>query len=397
MKAIRIFCALAATMLAIFSAGVALEGEIPAANSLPLTRYLRVAVVPSSKSVDAFVGDGVAHAAFELYVANFGDKPVRLVAVRLEGAGGAEPYFKTIDRDALESAFSKLGFPRQTRVAPILGRGESAVIFLFPNFGAPERAPASVVTSLDVEEEGKPDSEQRITIAPIAVRHHAAVVIQPPLTGRNWLAANGPSNTSIHRRAIFIVDGVPRIGQRFAIDFVKLGPDGRTYRGDQHNNRSYYAYRQPITAVAAGTIVATLDGVPDNIPESGNFAVELRLANAGGNFVAERIGDGRYVMYAHLEPGSLEVKPGDQVKAGQTIASLGNTGSSTEPHLHIQVCNAPSFLGSDGIPYEFDSFTLKKYRIDRKNDQPVHLEIDSSAPVKQQTPMEDELIDFGAR
>ncbi len=193
------------------------------------------------------------------------------------------------------------------------------------------------------------------------------------------------------------VDGYPRIGQRFAIDFVQIGPDGRTYHGDPNRNASYLAYDTPITAVAAGTIAATLDGVPENTPQSPTMAAELNLSNVGGNFIAEKIGAGRYVMYAHLKPGSLTVKPGDKVAAGQTIARLGNTGNSSEPHLHLQVCDAPSFAASNGIPYEFDSLKLEKYRIDRKDGQPINLTIEDSTVVKRQTPMEDELVTFPGR
>ncbi len=368
--------------------------DVPAANSVPITQYLRVGVRPSSKSVDAFVGDDEAHAAYELYVTNFDNKPLRIVSAIIVGAADGPAFTRTIDGIALEKAFLKAGAGHQTRVTPILKPSETGVIFLFPDFGAPARTPAAIVTSLDVEADGAPATEQRITIAPIAVKRDGAVTIRAPFTGADWLAGNGPSDTSIHRRTIFAIDGEPRIGQRFAIDFVKLGPDGRTYHGDPSRNASYYAYNTPIAAVTDGKIVAMLDGVPDNTPESPKFATELTLANVGGNFIAEEIGGGRYVMYAHLKPGSLVVKPGDRVIAGETIARLGNTGSSTEPHLHLQVCDAPSFLGADGAPYEFASFTRERYRIDRKDGQPVRLTVEGSTEVKRQTPMEDELVTF---
>ena len=389
----------AAAVLAVALGGAKFAGarEIPAANSVPLTQYLRVAVRPSSRSVDTFIGDHEVHAAYELYVTNFDARPIRIVAARIAGAAGGSAFLRIIYGDALEKSFGKPGVAHQTRQPPILARGETGVIFLFPDFGASTVVPHALVNSLDVEVAGKPATEQRIAIAPIAVRRAGAVVIKPPVSGANWLAGNGPSNTSVHRRTIFVIDGEPRIGQRFAIDFVKLGPDGRAYHGDPGRNASYYAYDTPIKAVAAGAIAATLDGVPENTPESPEFATALTLANVGGNFIAERIGDGRYVMYAHLKPGSLTVKPGDQVAAGQILAHLGNTGSSTEPHLHLQVCDAPSFLGSNGIPYEFDAYALEKYRIDRKDGQPIHLTIEGSTGVKRETPMEDELVTFAGK
>ena len=88
------------------------------------------------------------------------------------------------------------------------------------------------------------------------------------------------------------------------------------------------------------------------------------------------------------------MKPGDAVHAGQTLGRVGNSGSSSEPHLHLQVCDLPSFLASNGMPYEIDSFNLIDYRIDKRHSAPVKLTIHGSSHVSNATPMEDELISF---
>jgi len=69
------------------------------------------------------------------------------------------------------------------------------------------------------------------------------------------------------------------------------------------------------------------------------------------------IGGGHFVLYAHLQPHTLTATVGDRVRRGAVLARLGNTGSSTAPHLHFQVMDGPSPSGSNGLPYEFDSFT----------------------------------------
>ena len=71
------------------------------------------------------------------------------------------------------------------------------------------------------------------------------------------------------------------------------------------------------------------------------------------------IGGGVYAFYAHLQPGSLRVKPGDKVRRGQVVGLVGNSGNSTEPHLHFHVSDANSPLGCEGLPYGLNSFEVQ--------------------------------------
>ena len=174
--------------------------------------------------------------------------------------------------------------------------------------------------------------------------------ISAPFHGE-WAAFNGPSNSSGHRRLVLGLDGHTAIGQRFAIDFLKIDSTGSTHRGDASKNENYYAYGTELLAVADGVIAAVKDGIPQNVPGVNSRAVPITMETVGGNFVAIDIGHGRYALYAHVQPGSLRVKVGDRVKRGQVVALLGNSGNSTEPHVHFQVADGPTFLSSEGIPY----------------------------------------------
>src|SRR5262249_56214202 len=111
---------------------------------------------------------------------------------------------------------------------------------------------------------------------------HDVPVIAPPLRGDNWLAGNGPSNTSGHRRTAIPIDGKARIAQRFAIDWVRLNPDGKTYTGDPLDNKNYRAYGSEALAVADGTIVAVKDGIPQNIPGENSRSVPITLEHIIG-------------------------------------------------------------------------------------------------------------------
>ena len=175
----------------------------------------------------------------------------------------------------------------------------------------------------------------------------------------SWLAGNGPGNSSGHRRALIPTGGGARIAQRFAIDFVQLFPDGRSFSGDQKDNKSYRCYGAEALAVADAVVVATKDGIPENVPGPTSRAVPITLETVGGNHVILDLGGGRFAFYAHLQPGSLRVKTGDKVRRGQVVGLVGNSGNSTEPHLHFHISDANSPLGSEGLPYAFPSFEVQ--------------------------------------
>ena len=78
----------------------------------------------------------------------------------------------------------------------------------------------------------------------------------------------------------------------------------------------------------------------------------------GGNHVIISLPNGHYAFYAHLQPGSIRVKPGEHVRRGQVLGLLGNSGNSDAPHLHFHISNGNSPMGSEGVPFLFDSFQV---------------------------------------
>ena len=215
-------------------------------------------------------------------------------------------------------------------------------------------------------------------------------VIGAPLKGGRWLAANGPSNTSAHRRARIPIDGHAAIAQRFAIDWVRVDKDGKTFRGDPRKNESYYANGVEALAVADGVVAAVQDGLPQNAPGADSRAVAITLETVGGNYVILDIGNGRHAFYAHLQPGSLHVKPRDKVRRGQVVGLVGNTGNSTEPHLHFHLADGTAPLGAEGLPYGLESFEMYAH------DGAGKVADGEAAPTKRMRaiPAENELIRF---
>ncbi|MFH2203126.1 MAG: M23 family metallopeptidase [Elusimicrobiota bacterium] len=141
--------------------------------------------------------------------------------------------------------------------------------------------------------------------------------------------------------------------QRYAMDFV-IVRGSETYNGDVSDNRSFFAYDQEIRCPSDGVVVDAHDGEPDNIPRK-TFDGYL------GNYAVVKIADDAFILFAHIKPGTLGVAKGGRVRAKQSIGRVGNSGHSTEPHLHMHVTDAYPVGGgwekSDAIPMEFSRVT----------------------------------------
>jgi murein DD-endopeptidase len=192
----------------------------------------------------------------------------------------------------------------------------------------------------------------------VELKQHELLTIGPPVRGGDWLAANGPSNGSNHRRALMAVNGKARIAQRFAIDWVKFGSDGQLAHDDRSRNANWYGYGSEVLAVADGTVVAIKDGIPENVPLTDKFAVPITLETIGGNYVIVDVGHDRFAMFMHLQPGSIRVSAGSKVRRGEVLGLLGNSGNSDAPHLHFQIADSNSPIGSEGLPFVLESFQL---------------------------------------
>lgn len=186
-----------------------------------------------------------------------------------------------------------------------------------------------------------------------------------PMTGQ-WFVAVGPTPHTAHRWAL---------PEEFAFDIVGLGDGTRSYRGDGTKFDDYYAYGVEILAAADGKVVAVKTDVAEDamtLRQPGEAAVAYGervgayqtqlvmtdINSIAGNYAAIDHGNGEFSVYAHLKPGSVNVKVGDVVKAGQAIAKLGSSGNSTEPHLHFQVCDRPEPLKCAGVPVNFTGIEL---------------------------------------
>jgi len=299
--------------------------------------------------------DGRTHLAYELMLTNPMSGNVTLNAVSVMDG---DRKLLTLSGDSLKYWTRALGNPAAP--ANVLGPGQSATVWLDVVADDPAQVPTELTHAIDLTV-AKPmppliPANVTETIAPVSVQTRKPPSISPPLTGDGWLDINSCCDMTAHRMALNPINGKIWAAERFAIDYVQLGTDGRIYTGNKAAVESYPYFGAEIRAVADGPVVSVLDGQPEQTP--GVTPSGLTLEQYGGNHIVQDIGDGVYAFYAHLQPGSLKVKPGDQLSTGQAIASLGNSGNSDAPHLHFHVMDGPDPLAADGLPFVFDSFRL---------------------------------------
>jgi murein DD-endopeptidase MepM/ murein hydrolase activator NlpD len=153
------------------------------------------------------------------------------------------------------------------------------------------------------------------------------------------------------------VDGKLCIAQRFAIDWMQLGPDGRLFHDNPKSNANFYGYGAEVLAVTDARVADLRDDVAENQGDNPRTGRHVTVDSAVGNYVTLDLGEGRFALYGHLQPHSVKVKLGDKINAGQVLALLGNSGNSDAPHLHFHLMDANSPLGAEGLPYELETFT----------------------------------------
>ncbi len=137
--------------------------------------------------------------------------------------------------------------------------------------------------------------------------------------------------------------------QRFAYDFMILadGRTGQSHAATGESNSDYYCFGQPIFAPADGSVAKVENELPDNTPG------EMNPKTPFGNHVVLDHGRGEFSFFAHFRQGTVVVRAGDHVRCGQMLAQCGNSGNSSEPHLHYHLQNTSTPFRGDGLPAFF--------------------------------------------
>ncbi len=366
--------------------------------ALTLAPRSSVAQIPPSiefrvpKPPTVAVGDSGGFLSYELHVTNL--TADSLVLRRIDILDGKSGQTLQMMPDSVIVKNVQRPGPRASAAAPAqINAGLRAIVYLWLYVDA-KNPPATLRHRIVLQKVAGDSAVTTIEGAAVSVAPKA-IVIGPPLRGE-WLAGNGPSNASGHRRTFLGLNGTVAIGQRFAIDFLQVDNNGNTHLGDRSKNENFYAEGSEALAVADGIVVETKDSIPENDASSStNRAVPITLVTVGGNHIVIDIGGGNFAFYAHVKPGSQRVKLGDHVTRGQVIALVGNSGNSTEPHLHFHisdsVASGTSTLGSEGLPY-----ALSSLEIIGRCTLTTSIVCTRSAPVtvRNAMPMQNELVRF---
>ncbi|WP_439654076.1 M23 family metallopeptidase [Streptacidiphilus melanogenes] len=331
----------------------------PGTAFTPLTASLITTPAPV-KAVD-----GRIHLSYELFVTDAVPAPVRLDRVTIRDAR-THRVLASLSGGTLASSANPVGnlppgegtdLARTMPHPPVVRSSTQLVVWIDVALAASTRLSGQVEHELDgallLPSGGSPFRET-VARTPLAAR--APLDLLAPVRPGTWYVSEGCCGNTHHRRGLAPVNGVLDVPQRFAVDWFRVGRGNRTWEGDPGRLTSYLSFRQPVAAAAGGRVVEVQDGIADNPPPVPPTVPPIQ--DTVGNHVTLQVAPGLYLLYAHLERGSVKVRYGQRVAPGQTLGLIGNSGNSTTPHLHFQVMTTREFFPTDSPPFTFRSFVL---------------------------------------
>jgi murein DD-endopeptidase MepM/ murein hydrolase activator NlpD len=140
--------------------------------------------------------------------------------------------------------------------------------------------------------------------------------------------------------------------QKNAFDIVIKDEKGNSFKTDGITNEDYYAFGKELIAPCDGEIVLAVDGIKDNKPG------ELNPMYAPGNTVIIKTDNNEYLFFAHFKQNTIRVKQGQKVKQKELLGLCGNSGNSSEPHLHFHIQNVEDMNTATGVKCYFDKLNV---------------------------------------
>jgi hypothetical protein len=359
----------------------------------PSTKFTQLTAMFLTTPAPVEMTDGKVHLTYELVLTNAAPIPFQVDKIELHDAATSALVPNTtgrVDITPLAGGTEAEGTtdPGAGNTSATIPPGTTYVAWVdvvFPQRSAVPTTIEHLVTGAVMPPNGPPvPAELRIGRTDTAT--DGPVVLGAPVPPGIWYMSEGCcADDTHHRRGLGPINGELSVPQRFAIDFYKLDEQHRTWVGDPSKLESFLTYRVPILSAAAGTVVAALDGFA-NTTALPNPPKPPPINETVGNHVIVKVAEGVYVLYAHMDPGSVAVRVGDQVTRGQQLGLIGSSGNSTTPHLHFQILTLPTYFPADSKPFAFDSFTLLGRVPDRIWDDNMALEPTGTLPFTAATP-----------
>jgi Peptidase family M23/Protein of unknown function (DUF3887) len=145
---------------------------------------------------------------------------------------------------------------------------------------------------------------------------------------------------------------VESVAQKNAFDILIKDEQGSTHKGSGEANADYYAFGKELYAPCDGEVVLVVDGVKDNIPGV------LNPIYIPGNTVIIKTANGEFAFFAHFKQNSISVKQGQKIVTGELLGLCGNSGNSSEPHLHFHLQNVEDMTKATGAKCYFDKLKV---------------------------------------
>jgi Peptidase family M23 len=309
---------------------------------------LEISVRPDAIYVESITGNIVPmeRVFFHLVIHNISKTPIQIDWLRFDVVNASGILFSgqysdkalidlfdsAIDRKRIEPT------PKGTlTISPDERKAISDVFLNFPKGFIGD----SMVVEVDYKSGGKTLSQKAST----PLKRVDGLSARLPFEG-TWYVAAEHGDLDPHKRFL---------AEAFAYDFLQIGANGKSFEHDGTRNLDYYAFGKRVLAAKDGTVVFVRADITDNEPGDPN------LNTPGGNVVVIDHGSGQFSYYAHLRARSVSVKIGNKVKSGDPLGEVGNSGDSTEPHLHFHVMNAADPAQADGVPVVFENWKAQSY------------------------------------
>jgi hypothetical protein len=140
--------------------------------------------------------------------------------------------------------------------------------------------------------------------------------------------------------------------QKNAFDFLIVDESKNTHKNNGEKNTDYYCFGKELIAPCNGEIILAVDGIKDNIPGQMNSTFPL------GNTVIIKTKNNEYLYFCHFKQFSIKVRQGQKVKQGELLGLCGNSGRSSEAHLHFHIQNTENMEIATGVKCYFENIEV---------------------------------------